>query len=158
MLYSKRYRPSWSSESSRVLAVRRQRASQPFVEEFVEEGYRGTMRAVSSPTTTTDIESLTFITDVDLHRVKQTDVATIHNVFFYEGAAYRIWSLDVHRWCPAEQLYAVRGNVLLVPDAIAGLRAVSLEDGRTLWLEKCSSTLVIPPRILDDGRVRCDAV
>lgn len=141
-----------------MLAVHRVRTSQPFIEEFVEEGYRGTMRSISSPPTKSDIESITFLTSgtqVDQYGLQQFETATIRNVFFYEGAAHVGWSLDVHRWCPAERLYARRGGVLLVPDPIAGLRAVSLEDGRTLWWENCASTLAVPPRLLDDGLVRC---
>lgn len=145
-----RYRPAWVSGLSTVVAVERVRASSPVVETFVPDGYRGTMRAdPPASTPTRDIECITFTTE------DEDESSSIRNVFFDAGVASVGWSVEVHRWCVAERLFARRGDMLLVPQPLSGLQAISLVDGRTLWREDCGSTLAMPPRLLDDGSVRC---
>lgn len=145
-----RYRPAWHAEHSTLVAIRRTPNVTRIVEEFVPDGYRGTVRAAEpEPLAPSAIESLIFTTFAD------EETAGLCRVDFYGGLPVMRWSVDVHRGCARERLFARRGDVLLLPRPVSGLQAITLTDGRIVWTDPTSATFATSPRLLDSGAVRC---
>ncbi len=145
-----RYRPAWDAELSTLVAIRRTPNASWIREEFVPDGYRGTVRAAEpEPVSTSAIESLIFTT------FGEEETAGLRRVDFYGGLAATRWSVDVHRGCAIDRLFARRGDVLLLSQPVSGLRAIALADGREVWSETTNATLAMSPRLLDSGEVRC---
>lgn len=144
------YRPAWDAEHSTLVAIRRTPSAPRIVEEFVPDGYRGTVFAAEpEPSVAPAIESVIFTTFPD------EETAGLCRVDFHGGLAAMRWSVDVHRGCAKERLFARRGDVFFFPRPVSGLQAISLTDGRLVWSDGTRATLATSPRLLDNGVVRC---